>query len=131
MISPERKHELAVEIGARRANDALERTPSGVVYRLIEGLDDIAPMPEHKKRELAIDVADLIRTGRAVFVRPQDYVGKGDGEPIQGSDNPEGWEDSWDRERAADYEKWREGEDSAGRGADEQHSDPHPADGAE
>lgn len=82
MISDQRKHELAVKIGAQRANDALTRTPSGIVYRLISGLDDIAPMPEHEKRDLAIDIANLIRDGHAVFVRPQDYVGKGDGEAV-------------------------------------------------
>lgn len=83
MIRPERIHELAVEISARRANDALDRTPDGIVYRLISGLDDIAPMPDREKRKLAAEIADFIRTGRAVVVYPDTYVGKGDGEPAQ------------------------------------------------
>lgn len=151
MITPERKHELAVEIAAQRANNALDLTPSAIVYRLISGLEDVAPFSENEKRHAADEIADLIRRSRAIVTFPEMYVGKGDGEPVSAPDdeqsagspaffpesvpsaipdlpgsidNPEGWEDSWDRARAADeqrteYEKRREGEDSAGRGVDE------------
>lgn len=82
-IRPERIHELAVEIGARRANTALDRTPDSVVYRLIEGLDDIAPMSDPDIRNLASRIAEIIRRGQAIVTFPQLLEGTGDDEPVQ------------------------------------------------
>jgi hypothetical protein len=116
MITPARKRELAVRIGAERTRHALTRTPDAVVYRIISDFDDFIGKPDAEVRQDAAEIAELIRTGQSIVTFPHLYEGTGDGEPIAapipmglaGSpgpitiNNPEGWEDSWDRERAAD-----------------------------
>lgn len=103
-IRPERIHELAIEIGARRANDTLDRTPDAVVYRIISDFDDFTGKPDAEVRQDAAEIAELIRTGQSIVTFPHLYEGTGDAvDQVPASiTNPEGWEDSWDREAAAD-----------------------------
>ena len=80
MITPARKRELAVLIGAERTKHALKRTPDGVVYRIISEFDDFAYKPDAEVRQDAAEIAALIRTGQSIVTFPHEYVGTGDGE---------------------------------------------------
>jgi hypothetical protein len=111
MITPARKRELAVRIGAERTRHALTRTPDAVVYRIISDFDDFIGKPDAEVRQDAAEIAELIRTGQSIVTFPHLYEGTGDAvDQVPASiTNPEGWEDSWDRERAADEQRALEG----------------------
>lgn len=87
MISKERKHELAVLIGKKNAENEIKLTTQFVVYKVIKQFDDFSYLPDEEVLQIADELASLIRTGQVIIDFPQLYVGQGDGEPVGAPDD--------------------------------------------
>lgn len=82
MPNTERRNEIATILGHKLATEAISAISAHEVDEMIRDFDDIAPLTTSQRAGFAVQVARHIRTMRVTVTAQQDYVGKGDGEPV-------------------------------------------------